>query len=281
MPKSRKTPPRLLPAVHIPEKEISERAILISTSAGREKKKEPEKVDKKPTSNISASFMTRSPPRSPPTSSTNVSGAPPKMTNAEKNVALNACAARLEKSSQAFKEIFKGAILSPTDADSVKLAIMTITKMLDDAIRGNSVPSSAVMATWGSNAIHMSLELFEPMLMSGAVHIKGLPMRPMDFVQADFPKLDKTVNLIVAEAKKQGERCRKVAEELQRKEVAKSPLGSLIGKMYVSEGLRGAAEKSWSGVITRSDEIVAGGDAKKGGSSKKRADGKSESCAVC
>ena len=198
--KSRKLPPRSLPAVHTPEKESNERATLIRV--GREKKKEsPPKPTK--SSPIGASFMTRSPPRSPPTSSNNVAGKPPSMTNAEKNVALNACAARLEKSAKEFKEIFKGVKLSPPNADGVKLATMTITKMLDDAIRGNSVPSSSVMATWGENAVHMSLELFEPMLTSGAVHVKGLPMRPMDFVQADFPKLDKTVNLIVAEAKKQ------------------------------------------------------------------------------
>lgn len=274
--KARKLP-RSLPAVHTPEQESNERATLIRV--GREKKKEASPPPKK-SSPMAASFMTRSPPRSPPNSSNNVAGKPPTMTPAEKNVALNAFAARLEKSAKGFNEIFKDVKLDPPKGDGVKLATMTITKMLDDAIRGNSVPSPAVMATWGENAVHMSLELFEPMLTSGAVHVKGLPMRPMDFVQADFPKLDATVNLIVAEAKKQEGRCKEEAEKLKRKEIEESPLGSLISKMYVSEGLRGAAEKSWSVAISGGGGGGSAPDEDNGSDGKKRTDGKSESCVL-
>jgi hypothetical protein len=50
--------------------------------------------------------------------------------------------------------------------------------------------------------------------------------------------------------------------------------------MYVSEGLRGAAEKSWSVAIVGNGGEESAADAGNGEDGKKRTDGKSESCIV-
>lgn len=174
----------------------------------------------------------------------------------------------------------EGVDLPPPSSDMIKLANMSVTKPIDDAIRGTTVPNSATMKLWSTNASKMPINLFPVFLRNAAVHCKTLPMRPMDFVDVDLPKMSKTVELIVQECKKHVARCKSDTTKLKIEKTEATPLGKIIDQQFKGK-LAVIAKQEWAKVGGDEDGTgVGGANAKRSPEKTKREDNKSESCVI-
>ncbi|GMI01743.1 hypothetical protein TrST_g10402 [Triparma strigata] len=233
------------------------------------------------TSKPSSQFLTRSPKSSPPTSRSNSSTKlSSKSTAAEKNAILTKCHDSLEGLAKHYEQIMEGVDMAAPSPDMIKLANMSVTKPIDDAIRGTTVPNSATMKLWSTNASKMPVNLFPVFLRNAAVHCKTLPMRPIDFVDVDLPKLSKTVELIALECKKNVTRCKSEVSKIKVETTEATPLGKIIDQQFKGK-LATIAKQEWAKVGGNIDGSETGRtNAKRPPETTKHDDNRSESCVI-